>query len=297
MSANMKKTNSLLQKNISKPILLPPLAKNIHLLMRSLADDNLTYQQLAEVIKHYPAITARIIFLANSSWSAPISPIDSIEQACSRLGNSIIKSICIAISVASSFDTRRCPFFNTTHFWTTSMLVAEGAKLLTAKLPKHLTNPGFENTAQTAGILHNLGILWLADNLPIETNKALEMVAEENSSLSVSDSLRLYAETDYCEIGSWMALQLKLPNILNIAIKYHLTPEYQEASYEIAQLVGLAANMASAIHKQEEGIPTHTQLEKLGLNSATQNLIYQQLSVNYEKTHGLAQTLFEGSVS
>ena len=178
-----------------------------------------------------------------------------------------------------------------------SMLVAEGAKLLASKLPKHLTNPEFENTAQTAGILHNLGILWLADNLPIETNKALEMVAEENSSLSVSESLRLYAETDYCEIGSWMALQLKLPNILNIAIKYHLTPEYQEASYEIAQLVGLAANMASAIHKQEEGIPTHTQLEKLGLNSATQNLIYQQLSVNYEKTHGLAKTLFEGSVS
>ena len=61
--------------------------------MQSLADENMGYQQLAEVIKHYPNITARLIFLANSPWSSPISPISSIEQACSRLGVPIVKSI------------------------------------------------------------------------------------------------------------------------------------------------------------------------------------------------------------
>ena len=293
MKVSMKKTNKILQEKLSTPIQLPSLAKNIHVLMQTLADDNLTYQQLADVIKHYPAITARIIFLANSSWSAPIAPINNIEMACSRLGNSIVKSVSIAISVASSFETRKCPFFNTTLFWTTSMLVAEGAGLLASKVSKPLANLEFEYTAQTAGILHNLGLLWLADNLPIETNNALQMMEDDSSSLSVSASLRLCAETDYCEIGSWMATQLKLPDVLNIAMQQHLNPDYQELSWETALLVGFAADMSSAVHKQADEIPTNIRVERLGIDSASQKLIYYQLSKNFEKTRGLAKTLFE----
>ncbi len=289
----MEKNNTLLQQKLSEPVQLPSLAKNIHVLMQTLADDSLNYQQLAEVLKQYPAITARILFLANSSWSAPISPISSIEQACSRLGTSIVKSITIAISVAFSFDTRKCPSFNTTHFWTTSMLVADGAGLLAAKLPKHLADIEFKHTAQTAGVLHNLGLLWLADNLPIETNKAFQLVSDESSSLSVSESLRLCAETDYCEIGDWMAKQLNLPEVLSLAIKQHLSPDYQESSWETALLVGSAAEIASALHRQEVEIPANTRLEILGIDSKNQDLIYQQLSKNFEKTRNLVTTLFE----
>jgi HD-like signal output (HDOD) protein len=285
---------AILQK-LSQPIQLPSLAKNIHVLMQSLTNDNLGYQQLAEVLKHYPEITARLLFLANSSWSAPISPITSIEQACSRLGTSIVKSISIAISIASSFDTRRCPFFNTVHFWTTSMLVAEGAGLLASKLPSPLASTELEQSAQTAGVLHNLGVLWLADNLPVETDKALQMMADESSSLTFRDSLRQCIGTDYCEIGGKLAKQLKLPEVLSVAMEHHLNPDYQESSWEMALLTGEAAKMASALlHKQTEVIPSNSRLEKLGIDSATQKLIFQQLSKNFDKTHQLAKTLFEG---
>lgn len=283
-----------LQQKLSQPIQLPSLAKNIHVLMQSLADDSLNYQQLAEVLKHYPDITARLIFLANSSWSAPISPITSIEQACSRLGTSIIKSVSIAITIASSFDTRRCPLFSTVRFWTTSMLVAEGAKLLASKLPASLSGSELEQTAQTAGVLHNLGVLWLADNLPVETDTALQKIADEFPSLSFSDSLRQCTGTDYCEIGGQLAKHLKFPEVLAVAMQYHLSADYQESSWEMALLIGEAAKMASALHRQAEEISPNTRLEKLGIDSATQKLIFQQLSKNFEKTHQLAKTLFEG---
>jgi len=130
-----------LQNKLSEPAKLPSIAKNIHVLMQALASDKLSYQQLAEIIKHYPEITARLIFLANSSWSAPISPINNIEQAISRLGISIVKSISIAISIASSFDTRKCPCFDTVHFWTSSMLVAEGAVKEPVYLPQNFHSP------------------------------------------------------------------------------------------------------------------------------------------------------------
>jgi HD-like signal output (HDOD) protein len=290
----MEEHNTLLRQKLSEPLKLPSLAKNIHVLMQTLADDNLDYQQLAEIIKHYPGITARLIFLANSPWSSPISPINSIEQACSRLGTSIVKSISIAISIASSFDTNKCPFFSTVHFWTTSLLVSEGAGILASRLPDHAANLELESIAQTAGILHNLGLLWLADNLPIETNKAFQMMADESFSLTIHDSLKEYTGTDYCEAGGWLAKKLKLPDVLNTAIEHHLNPDYQESSWKIALLVGSAATMASALHKQADKIPTNTRLEMLGLDSATQKLIYQQLSENFEKTCDLAKTLFSG---
>jgi len=285
---------TVIQNKLSEPAKLPSIAKNIHVLMQALASDKLSYQQLAEVVKHYPEITARLIFLANSSWSAPVSPINNIEQACARLGMSIVKSISIAISISSSFDTRSCPLFDTVHFWTSSMLVAEGAGLLASKLSQTIATTELEHTAQTAGVLHNLGLLWLADNFPAETNTALQILLDDTNTLSLRESLKQTIETDYCEIGSWIAKQLALPEVLVTAMEHHLNPDYQDSSSEIAHIVGGAAEMVSALHKQSEEFTSIPGLETLEIDSASQQLVFQQLAKNFEKTQQLAQTLFKG---
>jgi len=284
---------SPIQKKLSEPVQLPSIAKNIHLLMQALADKNLSYPQLAVIIKQYPEITARLIFLANSSWSAPINPINNIEQACARLGMSIVKSISIAISISLSLETINCPLFNTVHFWTSSLLVAEGAGLLASKLPQAISNMELEHTAQTAGVLHNLGLLWLASNLPIETNTVLEMQLDDTNTRSLSELLNQTIETDYCEIGGWIAKQLKLPKVLSAAMEHHRTHNYQQSSKDIVLIVGEAARIASALHKQMTEIPTNTELENLGIDSSNQTIIYQQLANKFEKTQQLAQSLFK----
>jgi len=280
-----------LLKKLSEPAKLPSIAKNIPVLMQALASDKLSYQQLAEVIKHYPEITARLIFLANSSWASPVHPITNIEQACARLGISIVKSISIAISISSSFDTRGCPLFDTIHFWTSSMLVAEGAGLLASKLPQSIANTELEHTAQTAGVLHNLGLLWLADNFPIETNSALNTLLDNTNTLSLSESLKQTIETDYCEIGSWIANQLTLPEVLITVMKHHLNPTYQNSSWEIAHIVGGAAKMVSTLHNQPNKFTSIPGLETLEIDSTNQQLVFQQLAKNFDKTQQLAQTL------
>ncbi|BCG64006.1 MAG: hypothetical protein methR_P1771 [Methyloprofundus sp.] len=288
----MEKNQTPLQKKLSQPIQLPLLAKNIHILMQALADEDLNYQQLADVIKHYPSITARLLFLANSPWSAPIAPIINIEQACARLGIAVVKSLSIAISVASTFDTRRCPLFSAVHFWTISMLVSEGAGLLATKLPSNLTNIELEHTAQTAGILHNLGLLWLVDNFPIETDQAFQAITNDSSLLTINHLLRQCTGADYCEIGGWVAKQMQLPEVLTVAMQHHLDDVYQESSWEVTLLVGAAANMATALYKQDDEAPNCTRLELLGLDVSVQKQVFQKLSTNFEKTHELAKTLF-----
>jgi HD-like signal output (HDOD) protein len=279
------------QQKTSGEVHLPSLDKNIPVLMQTLADEDLTYRQLADVIKQYPVVTARLIFLTNSPWSAPIAPITNIEQACARLGIAIVKSLSIAISIASSFDTRKCPDFSTEHFWTTAMLVSEGAGLLASKLPKSKASADFINTVQTAGLLHNLGLLWLADSLPKETEQALHSIIVDPL-LHISNALQQYTGTDYCEVGGWIGNQMEFPEVLKASLKYHHTDDYQGDSWETALIVGVAANMVSALYKELPEISTNTRLESLGIDASAQELIFQQLSKNFEKTRELAKTLF-----
>ncbi|MEQ1529518.1 MAG: HDOD domain-containing protein, partial [Methylococcales bacterium] len=201
-------------KKYNGQVRIAPLAMNIHVLMQAIADEDMDHRQLASVLHHYPVITARLIALANSAWVCPATPITNIEMACIRLGTSVVKGVSIAIAVASSFNTARCPIFDPIRFWTSSMLVAEGAGLLAAKLSdKNKYAADIENTARTGGILHNLGLLWLADNLAVETADALQLSLMDPM-LTVNQALMQRVGIDYCLVGAWIGKQWHIPQEL-----------------------------------------------------------------------------------
>ncbi len=270
---------------------LPSLSKNINELLKAITDANVNYQQLAEIIKQFPEIYTRLIFLANSAWCAPAKPISSIEQACSMLGYSIVKSISFGVSISSSFDSNKCPSFKANHYWTTSILVSNGVSLLASRLPNKINCLGFEQTGQSAGILHNIGLLWLADNLPKETDKALKAI-EAEPSLTINEALLQYTGTDYCEVGGWLSSQLGFPEVLTIAISHHRDRDYHESFWETALLVGSTAAMVTALHKQSDEAPENNQLETLGISYSAQQIVFKQLSSNYVKTQELANIMF-----
>lgn len=279
-------------KKFNGPIRIAPLAINIHILMQALADDDIDQGQLAAVLHHYPVITARLIALANSAWACPATPITNIETACIRLGTLVVKGISIAIAVASSFNAARCPVFDSVRFWTTSILVAEGARLLAAKLPgKEKYSLDFEYTAQTAGILHNLGLLWLADNLATETAEALQLTAADPL-LTVKQALVQRTGIDYCLVGTWIATQWQIPDELIAVIQHHRDNQYQEHTPALVVLVGAAARMMSLIF-QEAGEMGHNQdLHNLGIDVDWQLHVFKQLINKFDSTRELSKTLF-----
>lgn len=273
-------------------IKLPRLPNNIHVLMKALADDDISYLKLAEIIAHYPEITARLMFLANSAWSAPISPITNIEHACSRLGTTVVRSVSIALSVSSHFNPARCPDFDSVRFWTASMLVAEGAGLLASRMQKDKQHFELQKTAQTAGVLHNLGLLWLAENLPKETGNVLRTVLSEPS-LTVSETLLQRIGVDYCMVGGWIGRQWNIPDALTTAMRYHLDGNYREEFWEMALLVGSAAAMVATVHKKSDDAPINPRLdEELGVAISDQRQVFQVLFNKLDKTRELAKILF-----
>jgi len=282
----------ILEKN-KESIRLPLLPKNLHLLMQALADDEISYQKLAEVMMNYPEITARLMFLANSAWSSPVSPITNVEQACNRLGTTVVRSVSIALSVSSRFNPARCPDFDSARFWTTSMLVAEAAGLLAARMQKDKQPRELQKTAQTAGVMHNLGLLWLAENLPKETGNALRIASLEPD-MTISETLHQRIGVDYCMVGGWIARQWKLPDILTAAMRHHLDGNYREEFWEMTLLVGSAAAMAASVHNKNVDAPLiNSRLnEELGIAPSEQRQVLQALFNKLDKTRELAKILF-----
>jgi HD-like signal output (HDOD) protein len=270
---------------------LPTLPIGIEHLLKVLADDNLTYPQLAEVIINHPNIVARLVALANSAWAASVVPITNLETACARLGLMVVRSTSIALAIASPFNPARCPGFSVERFWTTGILVSEGARMLAEKVKVGLLSDDDRGAAQTAGILHHFGLLWFADQMPEETSKALKSVTI-NSGISINQALRNQTYVDYTVVGAWIAREWGLPELLATPIEHHLDVQYKQQSWEMVLLVGSATRIATALHLGDNEVPDNYRLESLGISQMMQETVYQQLSKKYEGCREMARALF-----
>ncbi|SEN06743.1 HDOD domain-containing protein [Nitrosomonas marina] len=283
-------TSQLFIQRTRRSTNLPLLSKNINKLLKALDDTELNHQKLAEIIMKFPEISARLVYLANSAWISSAKPVTSVDRACFILGHSIVKSVSLGMSISSCFDTRKCPGFKVDRFWTTSLLVSKGAGLLASRISHKVECNDFEQTSQSAGLLHNIGLLWLADQLPKETNKALRE-SQTDSGLTVNKALIKHTGTDYCEVGSLLCCQMKFPDVLNTAIRFQRDNHYRQSFWEVAVLVGTAANMVTALHNKCEDVSENTRLNQLGIDCCEQNAVYRQLVDSFEKTQELVKIM------
>jgi len=177
---------------------IPVLPPGAPYLLKTLTDNSINFEELARVIERFPSIAARLISLANSAWSSPVNKITSIEMACSRLGFNVVRSLSIALAVASPFDVTRCPTFDGERYWCSALMVAEVAAMLAAKFD--IEQEEDISTIRAAGLLHNLGMLLLVEQYPVEVNDALLYVNQEPST-SVQQALIQHLGCDDSDAG------------------------------------------------------------------------------------------------
>ena len=176
------------------------------ILMQLVAGDQ-SIEEVQNLVGCQPAVVAKLISLANSAWSNPVSAVTTIDVACARLGLDVVKTVSIALLVGKPFDVSLCPSFDRTWFWASSILTADIAATLA---PNFDSDP---ESSRTAGLLHNIGLLWLADILPNETNEALAQRLSE-SDKSLDQALSERCGVGYRQAGGHLFKVWRLPNVL-----------------------------------------------------------------------------------
>lgn len=280
----------LLRKKLAGGKGIPNLPKQAHRLLLAFSNDAIEYRDLVKIIEDHPTIAARLIALANSAWASPATPVNSLERACVHLGLTIVRSVSIGLTLISPFNSSACPAFDIRRFWISSKLVADGAVLLASALPAQ-PQSSFMQTLHTGGLLHNIGLICLADLMPRETHLALLSV-NSTPELPVKAALYQTIQTDFCEVGGLLAEAWGLPDDLAAVIRFHCDADYPADHWMLIALVGDAAVMVSALFRNQPEFPALSSAEKLGISQADQQQVFNQLQPLFLEANELARDLF-----
>lgn len=240
---------------------MPLVAKRV---CQAITADGLNDKKLASILKQDPAMSARILGLANAAFFGTAGRIKTIEDAIHRvLGLNATKALVLSMATGSSFDITECRNFRLDHFWGSAMMT--GA--LVSKLTKHVAMDPQPSArlAFLCGLLHNLGLLALVTSYPAEMSHVLSNVLPNQS---LAEAERALLGTDHHRAGGWLARKWRLPPEIIDVIEHH--HERDRLHYwDLTRLVGFCARWSERWLLGQEGPPDEPEImEALSLTAA-----------------------------
>lgn len=239
---------------IERANLLPAFPKVVADLLAKIDDDNATVSALIELVESDPVVTARVLSVANSaakggSWRKGLR---DMHVAVSLIGLSRLRQIVISLSLADF--ARETPVSR--GYWDHSVAVAVAAQELARLRPLQESLLVSIDYALVAGLLHDIGFLWMARFYPLEFQMARH--ASEQGSESTVEIERHYLGVDHCHIGRVLAAGWGLPSSIVEAISGHHQPN--PASGRLVAIVHVAEILAVALRL---GVCDHNHLMNL----------------------------------
>lgn len=205
---------------------------------------------VAQVIAHDPAITARLLKLVNSPFFGLVSKVDTMTHAINLLGTQQVHDLVLSTVVIDSFSGFINDSFNIYDFWFNGVYCAVTARLLAYNCHELDTERPF-----IAGLLHNIGHLVIQQKLPAEAQAAMNLAKEKNMSLYLAE--REIMSFDYAQVGAELMREWQLPESLQEITEFHPEPEKaSKFSLETAII-----HIAQAI--------THNAMQEIPISSET----------------------------
>ena len=176
-------------------------------------------EHVGELIARDPAMTAKLLQLANSAVMGLGLEVTGPAQAIFYLGAETTKSLILLAHTFSYFDNLKPSELDVGVLWAHSLRTGIFARWIAQE-----EGLAAEGSAQafTAGLLHDLGRLALAENRPRELSLALGLARKESIPVWLAER-RLWgashAEVGACLLGCW-----GLPASIVEAVALHHSP-------------------------------------------------------------------------
>jgi putative nucleotidyltransferase with HDIG domain len=213
---------------------LPPFPMVAQRTLLLLNKPEVSIQELVEVVKFDPAITANILRISNSAYFGLRREIHSLHQALLLLGTQELLKIIIASGATRLFSAPTPGYFAERQgLWRHSVSCALMVDLLCRELslPDHAT--GFP-----AGLMHDIGKVVLSLFVEQKFHEIMEVVEQQGVSFQAAEKIIL--GVDHAEMGGEMARMWDFPDRLRLAITYHHLDKPEAYTDDLILLVYLA---------------------------------------------------------
>ncbi len=199
-----------MQRKIDELPLLPQALVKLLQLNRSSEE---FFDEFERVVKEDPTFAVRVIALANSASSSPVSPITSIREAITRMGAATISGLVSSLAVQRVFMPSEP---GEVRLWTHSIFVACAAEEIARMAVDLRVDPG---QAYLAGLLHDIGRFVMLEHAPDELH------AVDASDWHTPDEL-LQADADvygytHSELGHLACHRWGLPESICELVRNH----------------------------------------------------------------------------
>lgn len=208
------KNEKLINEILKQAEILPPMPVVARKALRLMSNPNFNMKDLADVLATDEAIASTLLRWANSSYYGLISPVTTIHQAVTYLGETTVRNLVLTGALASYIE-RPLPGYHLDRgeLWKHSLAVAIAGRQITLKF-----GPQVCEEAYTAGLLADIG------KLAFELVLRGINIGPGWSNRSFLELEEHYFGINHAELGAELARRWDLPASLQEAIALHHHP-------------------------------------------------------------------------
>lgn len=219
---------------------LPPFPAIVTRLIKVVNSPDSSADDAASLIEKDPALTSKMIRLANSAFYGIPRSISSVSSAVVILGFNTIRSLVLSASVMKIFSGSQKQAIDKDRFWKHSIVCAMASKIIV----RHFINVRMMDpeSAFCSGILHDIGKL-IFNEFMSEEYAEVRKYSEANGVSSLEAESKILG-INHSEIGRIVSDKWSLPLDLEYSLVHHHNPAASENLIDLVSVIHYADLLA-----------------------------------------------------
>lgn len=274
----MEKIKKLLNERIiSGHLDLPMLPKVTGAVISLTQDESSDMTSLAELVQKDQALASRVMKIANSPAYCGVNPLNSLQQAISRLGMKVISEVALAASVGAKVFNVLGFESVVSYMWKHSLASSAWAKEI-ARIRRRNVESAF-----MCGLLHQIG-------KPVVLQTIVDITSVNSIDVTMEDIHSLIEEF-YIPVGVAIGNDWALPHSVIESIEFHNNYDLAPQASQEAMICSAANQLATFLLADEdiniESVMEQEVMEKLNLYEDD----LQQLLNKSDSIHELVEAM------
>jgi len=198
-----------------------------------------TAEDMGKVISQDPALSARMLRIANSSVYGLSKEVDSISRAVTLLGMSEIRNLVLSSTVSKAFDGLLNDLISIQDFWHHSLYCG----LLSQQLAKQ-AGLRTSDSLFVAGLLHDIGQLVMFNRESEKSHQAILMLTDVIDDMDMHEAEERVFGFDHMQVGAQLIRKWQLPALFEECVEFHHTPDQSTQYPQEVAIVHIANAVA-----------------------------------------------------